>query len=75
MPDKRGPELAYEIHQEEKLKNTPIVFLTATVQKGQTEAFGGIVGGMPFKIKPAVSKPASVKDLVKVIEENLPKDE
>ena len=38
MPDKGGPELAHEIRQEEKLKNIPIVFLTATVQKGQTEA-------------------------------------
>ncbi|HTL48598.1 MAG TPA: response regulator [Verrucomicrobiae bacterium] len=71
MPDKRGTEVAIEIRETEKINNTPIVFLTATVGKGQSEAFGGVVGGRPFTIKPALSKPVSTKDLVKCIEDNL----
>ncbi len=73
MPDKRGPEIAVEIRQDEKLAKIPIVFLTATAQKGQSEMFGGLVGGAPFTIKPAISKPVSTPDLVKCIEDNLVK--
>ena len=73
MPDRRGPEVANEIRETEKIKNTPIVFLTATVGKGQSESFGGLVAGRPFTIKPAISKPVSTKDLVHCIEENLKK--
>lgn len=73
MPDKRGPEIAVEIRQDEKLAKIPIVFLTATAQKGQSEMFGGLVGGSPFTIKPAISKPVSTPDLVKCIEDNLVK--
>jgi len=73
MPDRRGTEVAFEIRETDKIKDTPIVFLTATVGKGQSEAFGGLVGGRPFTIKPAISKPVSTKDLVKTIEENLKK--
>lgn len=71
MPDKRGPEIAVEIRQDEKLALIPIVFLTATAQKGQSEMFGGLVGGSPFTIKPAISKPVSTPDLVKCIEANI----
>ena len=71
MPDKRGPEIAHQIREDDKLKKTPIVFLTATVEKGQTEAFGGIVGGVPFTVKPAISKPVKTKDLIKCIEREL----
>lgn len=73
MPDRRGPEVANEIRETDKIKDTPIVFLTATVGKGQSESFGGLVAGRPFTIKPAVSKPISTKDLVRCIEENLKK--
>ncbi len=73
MPDKRGPEIAVEIRQDEKMAKIPIVFLTATAQKGQSELFGGLVGGAPFTIKPAISKPVSTPDLIKCIEANLPK--
>lgn len=73
MPDKRGPEIAVEIRQDDKLAKIPIVFLTATAQKGQSEMFGGLVGGSPFTIKPAISKPVSTPDLVKCIEDNLVK--
>ncbi len=73
MPDKRGPEIAVEIRQDEKLSKIPIVFLTATAQKGQSELFGGLVGGAPFTIKPALSKPVTTQDLLKCIETHLPK--
>lgn len=73
MPGKRGPEVAYAIRQDDKIGKTPIIFITATVDKGQTEAFGGLVDGLPFTIKPALSKPVKTKDLVAKIEEELAK--
>lgn len=71
MPGKRGPEIASEIRKDDKIGKTPIIFITATVDKGQTEAFGGLVDGVPFTIKPAISKPVKTKDLVAKIEQEL----
>lgn len=71
MPDRRGPEIAYEIKNNPKLSHIPILFLTATAQKGQSEMFGGLVGGSPFTIKPAISKPVSTPDLLKSIEAHI----
>jgi len=71
MPDKRGPEVAHAIRQDEKIGKTPIIFITATVDRGQTEAFGGLVDGLPFTIKPALSKPVKTKDLISMIEKEI----
>jgi len=73
MPDRRGSEIAYEIRNTDKIKQIPILFLTATAMKGQKELFGGLVDGLPFTIKPTVSKPVSTADLIKAIESQLPK--
>lgn len=71
MKGKRGPEIAYEMKQHAKLDKTPIIFLTATVDKKQTEAFAGLVGGSPMTIKPTMSKPVKTQDLVALIESEI----
>lgn len=71
MPEMRGQEVAYKMLQDPKLKRIPILYLTATVEKGQREAFGGIIDGMPFKLQPVLAKPVSTKDLIEAIQKNL----
>ena len=44
MPDVDGGEVASEIRSDAKLKNTPIVFLTAALAKDEQ----GIISGFPF---------------------------
>ncbi len=48
MPDMDGGEVASQIAEDPRLKNTPIVFLTATVNKSEE----GIIAGYPFLAKP-----------------------
>ncbi len=52
MPDMDGGEVAFKIRADEKLKNTPIVFLTATVAKDEQ----GIIAGHPFMAKPVTAQ-------------------
>ena len=54
MPGMDGGELAACFQAHPTLKPVPIVFLTAAVTKGEVEAGGGRVGGVPFLAKPVV---------------------
>ena len=54
MPGMGGGELAASFKQSPKLKDVPIVFLTAMVTKGEVEAGDGRIGGLPFLAKPIV---------------------
>ena len=54
MPGISGGELAACFQASPKLKGVPIVFLTATVTKGEVETSGGQLGGFPFLAKPVV---------------------
>ena len=54
MPGVDGGELASRFQASHKLKDVPIVFLTATVTKGEVVAGGGQIGGFPFLAKPVV---------------------
>lgn len=54
MPDMDGGELATRFKSNPKLKDVPIVFLTAAVTKGEVDSGGGRVGGYPFLAKPVV---------------------
>ncbi len=49
LPDMDGGEVAANMAADERLKNIPIVFLTATVAKQEE----GIIAGYPFIAKPA----------------------
>lgn len=73
MPDLGGCEAVDLIRKDEKMKNIPVIFLTALAKKGDQEIYGGIVDGRPFIAKPVLSKPVKTKDLLISIEENLKK--
>ena len=52
MPDMGGDEIAAQIAEDPQLRNTPIVFLTATVEKGEE----GVIAGYPFLAKPTTGE-------------------
>jgi CheY-like chemotaxis protein len=54
MPGVDGGELAARFKASPRLKNIPIVFLTATVTKAEVNAGGGLIGGDRFLAKPLV---------------------
>ena len=65
MPDLSGDIVAARIGEDSELKNTPIVFVTATIRKVEAASRGGVIGGHLF-----LSKPISMEELVDCIEEN-----
>jgi two-component system OmpR family response regulator len=54
MPGVDGGEVAARIQASAKLKDVPIVFLTAAVTKREVDAGDGRLGGFPFLAKPVV---------------------
>ena len=66
MASKEGPDVAIEIKEDPRLKEIPIVFLTATVTQAEINAEGGKIGGHPF-----VAKPSSLETLLESIEKNI----
>ena len=64
MPKIDGVDVARQIRAEPILRETPIVFLSATVQRKD---------GQPMEIAgfPALAKPIGVKELLEAIEANL----
>jgi CheY-like chemotaxis protein len=54
MPGMDGGELAAVFQANSKLKDVPIVFLTAAVTKREVDSGNGRVGGFPFLAKPVV---------------------
>ena len=62
MPDMSGGEVAYHIESDQKLKNTPIVFLTAMAKKEDK----GIIASRAI-----IAKPVTVKKVIDCIEKNL----
>jgi CheY-like chemotaxis protein len=68
MPDMDGPEVASQIKADDKLKDTPIVFLTAVVSRYDTGDNALKRGGQVF-----LSKPVNLKTLLGCIEEHTKK--
>lgn len=68
MPDVDGGEVAAQIRAEPRLKDTPIVFLTAGVSKETTRMRGDVIGGRTF-----LAKPVSVDEVIRCIEKQLGK--
>jgi DNA-binding response OmpR family regulator len=66
MPNLDGGEVASRIQANPKLKNVPIVFLTAAATKGEVYARGGRVGGLPF-----LAKPVEVSEVIACIKQHL----
>jgi DNA-binding response OmpR family regulator len=63
MPRMPGGNVVAQFEADPALKNTPIVFLTAAVQRSRVEEMDGIISGLP-----CVAKPASVQEIVAMIE-------
>ncbi len=66
MPGLDGGDLAARFAAHPKLKEIPIVFLTAAVRKEELAKNQGRIGGSPF-----VSKPVDIRQLLEVIEGSL----
>ena len=65
MPELEGGEVAALIREDKALKDTPIVFLTALIQRGEVRQSGGIIGGFPFIAKPL--DPKMVDDTIREV--------
>jgi two-component system, OmpR family, response regulator len=52
MPGLDGGNLASQFQASSKLKDVPIVFLTAAVTRDEVRQRHGVVGGLPFLAKP-----------------------
>jgi len=68
MPDIDGGEVAAKIRSNPKLKDTPIVFLTAGVSREATRVKGNIIGGQTY-----LAKPTTVDEVVRCIEKEMKK--
>ena len=63
MPDIDGGQVAAELRADPKLKDTPVVFLTAVVSKNEVIERGDVIGGQMF-----LAKPVTVADVIRTIE-------
>ncbi|MBI4430564.1 MAG: response regulator [Candidatus Omnitrophica bacterium] len=63
MPDLDGAKVAHQIKEDPLVKNTPIVFVTALIQRKEASSEGeAFIGGHPF-----LSKPVRLQELVEAI--------
>src|SRR6266536_5093491 len=63
MPSLDGGEVATRIQASPKLKETPIVFLTAAIKRNEVACHQGHIGGLPF-----IAKPVDFQEVVDCIE-------
>ena len=67
MPDDiNGDEIARRIKEDEEIKDTPIVFLTAVLTEEEVAERDGVIGGYTF-----MAKPVKIKELIDHIEKTL----
>jgi len=67
MPDTDGGQVASELRADPKLKDVPVVFLTAVVSKNEVVEHGDMIGGRQF-----LAKPVTVADVKRTIEKLVP---
>jgi CheY-like chemotaxis protein len=65
MPRQFGGNVAASFRADPELKQTPIVFLTATVRKATVHLHGGDISGYPF-----LAKPVTVEEVIACIEQH-----
>jgi two-component system, OmpR family, response regulator len=66
MPELDGGDVVSRLKEDSKLKNTPIVFVTAVAKKDEVSKRGGVIGGFPF-----IAKPFSAEEIIACIEKHL----
>ncbi len=67
MPGLDGGNLASQLQASPKLKNVPIVFLTAAVTRDELRERHGVVGGLPF-----LAKPVNLQEVLACLQQQLP---
>jgi two-component system sensor histidine kinase/response regulator len=65
MPETDGGEVAGRIEADPELKNTPIIFLTALVTRGEAKS------GLNIQGHSSLAKPVSIPELISAIKEHL----
>lgn len=65
MPRVPGGNVAAQIAADPEIKDTPIVFLTAAVRKQQVEENDGIICD-----RPCLAKPATLEEVMQMIQEH-----
>ena len=63
MPGADGGDVLTRFKADERLKQVPVIFLTATMSPDAVAARGGVIGGIPV-----IAKPVDVKKLVRQID-------
>ena len=66
MPELDGGDVLALLKDDSRLREVPVVFLTATVLKEEVKSKGGTIGGYPF-----IPKPFQVETLVSQIDKML----
>ena len=66
MPDMDGGDVAAKLREDPSLRKTPVVFLTAAVNKEELGAPDGKIGGRTY-----IAKPLDIKGVIAVIERTL----
>jgi two-component system, OmpR family, alkaline phosphatase synthesis response regulator PhoP len=65
MPRMPGGNVVAQFETDAELKDTPIIFLTAAVQRSRVAEMDGIISG-----RPCIAKPASIEEIVSMIEKH-----
>lgn len=68
MPDVDGGEIAAMMREDTRLRDVPVVFLTAIVSKEFVGHQGEVIGGQTY-----LAKPVDAQELVKCVERKLAK--
>ncbi|MFH1867794.1 MAG: response regulator [Candidatus Omnitrophota bacterium] len=68
MPGMDGGDIVHKLESDDELKDIPVVFVTATVTKGEVSAAGGVIGKRNF-----IAKPVGAQELIYSIEKYLNK--
>lgn len=65
MPRLPGGDVAAHMKADPRLKDTPVVFMTAAVRKSQVEDHGGMICDHP-----CLAKPASIAEVIAMIDKH-----
>jgi len=66
MPGMDGGDILALLKEDPKLRNVPVIFVTATVLPEEIKSKGGSIGGYPY-----ISKPFEIKALLTAIDDAL----
>lgn len=66
MPELDGAVLVNYFKENPKLRNVPVVFLTALATPDEVHQHGGLIGGLPF-----IPKPVSIPEVLDCLDKQL----